>query len=176
MKKLIGILILLFAFTSCLEVKQKTYLKELDQLTEEVDSLTTVYQSFSGDDAQKVIDSRTILFNDFISKTQEIDTIDITTAQHIENIKYSIKNLEQFIQHYQPEKKNLEDKSKELQHLTYIVKNGYGKRGEYPNMIQNESENVARLKRNIMELDRCYKEGMQDFDESVRYIRNLIEE
>lgn len=176
MKKNIYLLLIAFIFTSCLEMKQREYLKDLEDFTYQMDSLTDAYNQLSLDKADNLAISRRALFNNYVAFTQNVDTIDIMTAQNFENISYSIKNLDEFITYHNNISNDLKQKTKEIKQLDYIVKNGYGNRSDYDSLINNEKKNIKTLKQNVLSAIHYYNEGMQDFDESVRYIQNLIEE
>lgn len=155
-------------------MKQKTYLSDLNEFMQQNDSLITVINQLSIPNAESVIQQRNDLIHQYIISTQNIDTISIKTAQHIENINYSIENLNQFVRHQPVVKSNLEQKSKELKQLNYIVKNGFGNRSEYASLLSEEKKKMHRLRQNALSTIRSYRNGMQDFDTSIRSIQKIV--
>jgi|GEM_PF-5993790 len=172
MKHLLCLYLLSIILTSCLEVKKKEYVSQLEQLILDVDSMVFISQKMEVKAVDSLTQIRCGLLNAYKSGIQP-DTISVETAQHIENIKFSCFSLRQFNQN----KKTLEiirKKQRELRFLLKMIHEGNGDRSSYPELVQEEMRSVSNLKTNFSRLAQNYADGIRNFETSERYLNELL--
>lgn len=174
MRRISLLMLIAIVVTSCLEWTNRSHLNKLNRLIQTVDSLGKLKNEYFTFNADSLKDIRQELLQ--LYKTQNTpDTITIEAGQHIENIKYSYANLRLYTQHYSLFD-TLQIKQKELKQLRAIISKGNGNRAEYANLVDEESKNVKNLQNNYQQLQSYYTEGIRNFEESERYLRELLAE
>lgn len=172
MKHLICLYLLSIVLTSCLEVKKKEYVNQLEQLLLDVDSMVLISKKIDVKAVDSLSQIRCSLLDAYKSGIQP-DTISVETAQHIENIKFSCFNLRQFNQN----KKTLETtlkKQRELKSLLKMIHEGNGDRSSYQELVKEEIRSVSNLKTNFSRLAQNYADGIRNFETSERYLNELL--
>lgn len=101
------------------------------------------------------------------------DTLSIQTAQHLENIKYSVRCLKLFYKNKQTIT-DLNIKQNELLQIRKLIQNGHGDRSSYDEILTEEVQNIAHLRSNFNRLMEWYLEGIRNFEESEQYLNELI--
>lgn len=172
MKHLLYLCLLSIILTSCLEVKKKEYVKQLEQLILDVDSMILISKKIDVKTVDSLSKIRCSLLDAYKAGIQS-DTISVETAQHIENIKFSCYNLRQFNKN----KKTLEitlKKQQEIKSLLKMINEGNGDRSSYQELVKEEIRSVINLKTNFSKLAQNYANGIRNFETSEHYLNTLL--
>jgi len=170
--KIFSVFLLLFALSACLEMKQKEYHADFEKMETSLNTMQKIGETVDSSKAREVLIAHQDLIDSLKAKYTS-DTISVTMAQHIENIKYTIYCLQHFFQNYAAFG-DLNMKKTEVEKLKKMISNGDGNRENYDELMQKEKDSISNLKNNFEELLHYYTEGTRDFSASEQFLKSEL--
>lgn len=152
----------LFVVASCSDFSQKEQLTKVEALQKEVTNLEGDFLKSFPDTLSALrltmMNTETAVKNKII-----LDSVDRSFSADMDAYKLTRKKIGPINEEYVKLKKAFSQEKSALMNLYNDINNGWGKRDEYDNYLQQEARNVKELKKGSLELKRQLQILNQEF-------------